>query len=77
MATKLSGANSKNEQLSDSEAEESSDGDDLEGDPEEVPPEVPAAQKDPMIRRKIEDRLERIRLREELGIYDDDQWNDL
>ncbi len=34
-----------------------------------VPPRV--NQKDPMIRRKIEDRLERKRLREELSIYDD------
>ncbi len=75
MATKLSGTSDKNEDLTDTAIDV--DGTDFEAEPEIVPPVVPVAQKDPMIRRKIEDRLERIRLREELGIYDDDQWSDL
>lgn len=37
---------------------------------EEAPPRPVA--KDPSIRRKIEDRLERNRLRDELGLYDVD-----
>ncbi len=72
MATKLSGTSDKNEDLTDTAIDA-----DFEAEPEVVPPVVPVVQKDPMIRRKIEDRLERIRLREELGIYDDDQWSDL
>jgi hypothetical protein len=36
-----------------------------------------ANQKDPSIRRKIEDLLERRRLRDELGIYDDEAWEGL
>jgi hypothetical protein len=51
---------------------------DFDGDAEPVPVSPPpVSPKDPMIRRKIEDKLERIRLREELGIYDEDQWKDL
>lgn len=49
-----------------------SDSADFESE-EEAPP-AKASHKDPSIRRKIEDRLERKRLREELGIYDDDAW---
>ncbi|MET0379746.1 MAG: hypothetical protein ABW049_12210 [Spongiibacteraceae bacterium] len=77
MATKLSGASNNNGGLG--EREVSGDAAELEvdTDPVPAPPAVPAAPKDPMIRRKIEDKLERIRLREELGIYDDDQWKDL
>ncbi len=41
------------------------------------PPSRPSSSRDPAIRRKIEDRLERIRLREELGIYDDKDLADL
>ena len=41
---------------------------------EEVAPVRPAP-KDHTIRRKIEDRLERRRLRDELGIYDDETWD--
>jgi hypothetical protein len=54
---------------------EEADGADFDSDAEVAPPRV--TQKDPSIRRKIEDRLERKRLREELGIYDDDSWKDL
>jgi hypothetical protein len=43
---------------------------------EETPPPLKQA-KDPSIRRKIEDLLERKRLREELGIYDDEAWEGL
>lgn len=44
---------------------------------EEVAPPPRANHKDPSIRRKIEDLLERRRLREELGIYDDEAWEGL
>jgi hypothetical protein len=45
---------------------------------EVVPPvKVAASSRDPAVRRKIEDRLERIRLREELGIYDERGLEDL
>ena len=54
---------------------EEAEGTDFDSDAEVVPPRV--TQKDPSIRRKIEDRLERKRLRDELGIYDDDSWEDL
>lgn len=48
----------------------------FESEEEEVAPSR-ANQKDPSIRRKIEDLLERRRLREELGIYDDEAWEGL
>lgn len=54
---------------------EESDGADFDSAEESVP--VRPAQKDPAIRRKIEDRLERKRLRDELGIFDDDAWEDI
>lgn len=44
---------------------------------EEVVTPSRANQKDPLMRRKIEDLLERRRLREELGIYDDAAWDGL
>ncbi len=44
---------------------------------ETPPPPRPVSSRDPVIRRKIEDRLERIRLREELGIYGDSDLADL
>lgn len=76
MATKLSGTGNNNGGLAEHEA--SGDATEFESDAEPVPATpVPAAPKDPMIRRKIEDKLERIRLREELGIYDENQWKDL
>jgi hypothetical protein len=76
MATKLSGTGSKNGDLAEHDA--SGDAAEIESDSDPVPATpVPAAPKDPMIRRKIEDKLERIRLREELGIYDENQWKDL
>jgi len=52
-----------------------SDSIEFDGEEEASPPRAP--QKDPSIRRKIEDRLERRRLREELGIYDDEAWEGL
>jgi hypothetical protein len=49
-----------------------------EFDADDTPSPPPrASNRDPAIRRKIEDRLERIRLREELGIYDDKYLADL
>jgi hypothetical protein len=51
------------------------EGADFDSTEEVVPPRVNP--KDPTIRRKIEERLERKRLRDELGIYDDDAWEDL
>ncbi len=48
----------------------------VEEEEEEVAP-LRASQKDPSIRRKIEDLLERRRLREELGLYDDEAWDGL
>jgi hypothetical protein len=75
MATKSFGSGEKKNELNDAEME--TDAADLDAEPDAVPPVIPASPRDPMIRRKIEDRLERIRLREELGIYDDDQWRDL
>jgi hypothetical protein len=48
----------------------------FESEEEEVAPSR-ANQKDPSIRRKIEDLLERRRLREELGLYDDEAWDGL
>lgn len=72
MAKGVSGADGKpSEELLVDEA----DSGDFE--PEETPPPRPANSRDPAIRRKIEDRLERIRLREELGIYDDSGLADL
>ena len=73
--TKASGTNDKNSTLNEGFMADDSDGSDFESSEEVVPPRV--NQKDPTIRRKIEDRLERKRLREELGIYDDDAWEDL
>lgn len=76
MATKLSGTGNNNAVQIENDA--SGDAAEFENDAEPVPvAPVPTAPKDPMIRRKIEDKLERIRLREELGIYDENQWKDL
>jgi hypothetical protein len=77
MATKLSVASNTRSGLA--EAEVVGDAADFDGDADPAPiaPVAPASPKDPMIRRKIEDKLERIRLREELGIYDEDQWREL
>jgi hypothetical protein len=76
MANNLSSTSDKssedpNEDFMAEDAESS----DFDSDAEVAPPRV--VQKDPSVRRKIEDRLERKRLREELGIYDDDSWKDL
>jgi len=61
--------------LNDNFMAEDTDSSDLDGNEEALPPRV--NHKDPTVRRKIEDRLERKRLREELGIYDDDAWKDI
>ena len=78
MATKLSQAGNATVDI---DAGAAADAVELDGDSEAEPPATPTPTptpvKDPMIRRKIEDKLERIRLREELGIYDEDQWKDL
>jgi hypothetical protein len=75
MTIKSSKPGEKKNKLNDTVLE--TDAADLDAESDAVPPVIPASPGDPMIRRKIEDRLERIRLREELGIYDDDQWRDL
>jgi hypothetical protein len=80
MAENLSGAGSKKSKLSEDLITDEGETLDFEGEDEEiVPPKTSAAvnSKDPAVRRKIEDRLERIRLREELGIYDEHSWDDL
>lgn len=54
------------------------DAESVEFETEEEEVAAPRAnQKDPSIRRKIEDMLERRRLRDELGIYDDEAWDGL
>jgi hypothetical protein len=74
--TKASGTDNKSNSLNEGfMADDTTDSSDFDGNEEVLPPRV--NQKDPTIRRKIEDRLERKRLREELGIYDDDAWEDL
>lgn len=83
MAAKLSGTDKKSAELASSsiggavDSDEQVDSADFDGDVEGGAPElvvVQIAQKDPMIRRKIEDKLEQIRLRDELGLYEDDEW---
>ncbi|HUH37107.1 MAG TPA: hypothetical protein VL027_04080 [Spongiibacteraceae bacterium] len=69
MASKVPSTESKDEDISEDFLADSSDGDD--GDFDDDRPLV-IVRRDPDIRRKIEDRLERLRLREELGIYDFD-----
>lgn len=73
--TKPSGTDDKNSNLNENFMAEDTDTADFDGNEEALP--VRVNQKDPTIRRKIEDRLERKRLREELGIYDDDAWEDI
>lgn len=74
--TKPSATNDKNSTLGEGFMSEDSEAGEFESSEEVVvPPRV--NHKDPTIRRKIEDRLERKRLRDELGIYDDDAWDDL
>lgn len=73
--TKTSGTNATNTTLSEGFMADDTDSADLESNEEVLPPRV--NHKDPTIRRKIEDRLERKRLRDELGLYDEDAWEDL
>lgn len=73
--TKASGTNDKSDTLNENFMAEDTDTPEFESSEEALPPRV--NQKDPTVRRKIEDRLERKRLREELGIYDDDAWKDI
>lgn len=76
MTKTLSGTDDKNNNVSEGFMADESEGGDFEAaEPVVTPPR--ASQKDPTIRRKIEDRLERKRLREELGIYDEDAWKDI
>ncbi len=75
MTKSLSGTTDKNSDPSEGFMAEDTESADFES-AEEVAPSRPL-QKDPTIRRKIEDRLERKRLRDELGIYDDDAWEDI
>lgn len=75
MTKSLSGTTGKNSDPSESFVTEDSDSTDIDST-EVVVPARPV-QKDPAIRRKIEDRLERKRLRDELGIFDDDAWEDI
>lgn len=75
MAKSLSGAEGQQGKLNEDLLVDETDGGDLETD-EPPPPPRPTSSRDPEIRRKIEDRLERIRLREQLGIYDDKDLTD-
>lgn len=76
MTKTLSGTSDKNSDLGEGFMADESEGGDFEAaEPVTTPPRVNP--KDPKIRRKIEDRLERKRLREELGIYDEDAWKDI
>lgn len=75
MTANLSSTSNKNSDSGEDFLAEEAESGDFDGDAEVVPTRV--VQKDPSIRRKIEDRLERKRLREELGIYDDESWEDL
>lgn len=77
MTKNVSGTTEKNSELSEDFMAEEAESTDFESDSEEEVAQPRAAPKDPSIRRKIEDRLERIRLREQLGIYDDNSWEDL
>lgn len=73
--TKASGTNDKSSSISEGFMADDTESSDFDNSEEVAPARV--NQKDPTIRRKIEDRLERKRLRDELGIYDDDAWEDL
>lgn len=75
MTKPLSGTSDKNSDLSEGFMAEDSEGGDFEPAEPAAPPRI--SQKDPTLRRKIEDRLERKRLREELGVYDDEAWKDI
>lgn len=78
MAEALSGAGSKKDDLSDDLMADESEGMEFDVVEEAVPPvKAASSARDPAVRRKIEDRLERIRLREELGIYDEHDLEDL
>jgi hypothetical protein len=75
MAKNTSSTTEKNGELGEEFMAEEAESGDFEGEEEVAQPR--AAPKDASIRRKIEDRLERIRLREQLGIYDDARWEDI
>lgn len=72
---KASGTTDKGSEIGEGFMTDESETADFDSTEEVVPPRI--NQKDPTIRRKIEERLERKRLRDELGIYDDDAWEDL
>lgn len=65
---------SKNDDISDDFLADDADTDNLEVEGD-LSPRV--SRKDPGVRRKIEDMLERRRLREELGLYDEAYWDDI
>lgn len=75
MTKVLSGTAGKNGDSGEGFMTEDIDSTDFDSTEEVVPART--VQKDPAIRRKIEDRLERKRLRDELGIFDDDTWEDI
>jgi uncharacterized protein YjiS (DUF1127 family) len=75
MTKSLSGTTDKKTDPSEGFMAEDTDSTDFDSAEDAAPPRP--TQKDPAIRRKIEDRLERKRLREELGIYDDDPLEDI
>ncbi|MDB6060643.1 MAG: hypothetical protein JWM78_746 [Verrucomicrobiaceae bacterium] len=75
MTNALSGTAEKTSESNEGFMTEDSDSVELERATTAAPSR--SVQKDPAIRRKIEDRLERKRMREELGIYDDEAWADI
>lgn len=79
MASNVSGPD-KRDDLSEDYLADDLDTDDLDVESEsegdsDLPPRM--SRKDPAVRRKIEDMLERRRLREELGLYGDGYWDDI
>jgi hypothetical protein len=75
MTKSLSGTTGKSGDIGEGFMTEDTDSADFDSVEEAAP--VRPVQKDPAIRRKIEDRLERKRLRDELGIFDDEAWEDI
>lgn len=69
MASNVSSTESKDEEISEDFLADSAEVEDADFDDDRP---LVIVRRDPDVRRKIEDRLERMRLREELGIYDFD-----
>lgn len=74
MAANVSNAKEKSSNANEDFLADDEESGDFEESAEEAPARIVV--KDPSIRRKIEDRLERNRLRDELGIYDS-SWGDI